>query len=68
MFEMVLNKLEFFASNNIYDEKNIDNIDRQFLYSEIKKLFSDYFEDQLGLSEFLNDFVISLLNKLKITL
>ncbi|MFX0033122.1 MAG: hypothetical protein ACFE8E_13565 [Candidatus Hodarchaeota archaeon] len=68
MFEMVINKLDYFASNNIYDQKNIDTIDRQFLYSEIKKVFSDYFEDQLGLSEFLNEFVISLMNKLKITL
>lgn len=68
VFELAFNKLKLLGLDGIYNKKDADTIDRQFLYSELKNVFSHYFEDQIGLSEFLNEFVISLLNKLEITL
>ncbi|MFX0018516.1 MAG: hypothetical protein ACFFBT_07930 [Promethearchaeota archaeon] len=68
MFELVFKKLEPLELKSIYDKKDAEILDNEFLYSEFKKLFSNYLEEQLGLGEYANEFVISLLNKLKVTL
>ncbi|MFX0140837.1 MAG: hypothetical protein ACFFDN_44780, partial [Candidatus Hodarchaeota archaeon] len=68
MFDLIFKKLEPLGLNNIYSKKDAEIIDNEFFYLELKKLFGNYLEEQLGLGEYANEFVISLLNKLKITL
>ncbi|MFX1410963.1 MAG: hypothetical protein ACFFA6_11460 [Promethearchaeota archaeon] len=66
IFDLIFKKLEPLGINSIYNKKDAEIIDNESLYSELKKLFSNYLKEQLGLGEYTNEFVISLLNKLKI--
>ena len=68
MFNLVFKKLDPLDLNKIYTKRNGEFINREYFYSELKKLFSNYLEDQLGLGEYTNEFIVSLFNKLKITL
>ncbi|MFX0043146.1 MAG: hypothetical protein ACFE8L_09555 [Candidatus Hodarchaeota archaeon] len=68
VFDFIFKKLVQLGLNSIYNKKDVDIIDNSFLYSELRKIFKNYLEEQLGLGEYANEFVISLLNKLKITL
>jgi len=67
-FDLIFKKLEPMGLNSIYNKKESEIIDNEILYSELKKIFGNYLDEQLGLGEYANEFVISLLKKLNITL
>ncbi|MFX1317239.1 MAG: hypothetical protein ACFE9T_15360 [Promethearchaeota archaeon] len=66
IFNLIFKKLEPLGLNSIYNKKDAEIIDNESLYSELKNLFGNYLKEQLGLGEYANEFVISLLNKFKI--
>jgi len=68
VFDLIFKKLVQMGLNSIYNKKDTEIIDNKFIYSKLKKIIGNYLEEQLGLGEYANEFVISLLNKLKITL
>ncbi|MFX1321881.1 MAG: hypothetical protein ACFFAQ_09575 [Promethearchaeota archaeon] len=67
-FDLIFKKLEPMGLNSIYNKKESEIIDNEILYSELKKIFGNYLDEQLGLGEYANEFVISLFKKLNITL